>query len=376
MVEVHGFCDERFAVLGGLFRASLQKGTDEGASVAASVNGELVVDLWGGFRDLARTKVWDADTVVRVFSTSKVVVAIATLMVWDRGLVDLDEPIATYWPEFGENGKAAMTTRQVLVHTSGLPGFGKAITVDDVLDWDRMVRIVERAPAWYEPGTITCYHQTTLGYILGELVHRVSGVAFEQFVADEITGPLDADFHFALSAPRDLARVAEVWGPQSPRFELPPMGERAYAEIEEIVPALYGTELMAADIPAGSGITNARALTPIGSIMALDGEVDGRRYLSRHAVKEACREQSYAEDQAMGGVPIRRGLFFGLHSKEFPAPTPTTIHWGGHGGSWLSMDPASGTTCAYTPNRLLDGEDYLVRSAEQWQTLNVVMAPS
>src|SRR5262249_15063127 len=129
MAEVHGFCDERFAPIGDQFRANLESRLDEGASYAIDVNGELAVDLWGGYRDIAGTGPWESDTLVRVASTSKVVVTIAILVLWDRGLIDLDEPVATYWPEFAQNGKAAITTRQVLVHRSGVPGFGRSVTL-------------------------------------------------------------------------------------------------------------------------------------------------------------------------------------------------------------------------------------------------------
>jgi len=155
MVGVQGFCDERFTSIRDLFSAGLERGTDEGASYAVAFNGQLVVDLWGGYRDLARTKPWEANTVVAVASTSKVIVAMATLMLWDRGLLDLDEPIATYWPDFAKNGKAAITPRQVLLHSSGLPGFGRTPTIDEIIDLDRMAGIIEGAAPWYEPGTVT-----------------------------------------------------------------------------------------------------------------------------------------------------------------------------------------------------------------------------
>jgi CubicO group peptidase (beta-lactamase class C family) len=281
---------------------------------------------------------------VRVFSTSKVVVAIATLMLWDRGLLDLDQPIAAYWPEFAQNGKDTITTRQVLVHNSGLPGVGHVLSADDAGDWDRMVSLIERAALWYEPGTVICYHAITFGFILGELVRRISGLSFAQFVAKEITEPLDADFHYTASTARDLARLAELRFVLDSPPVMAPMGDRVGAEIAEYVSALVRNECLTVVDPGGSGIANARALARIGSIMALGGNVDGRRYLSQRTVDEATREQSYGEDQMEGW--LRRGLFFGLDSKEFPAPTPTTIHWGGMGGSWLTMDPASGISCA------------------------------
>lgn len=371
MAEVQGFCDARFQPLRDLLHANLERGVDEGASLAVSMNGHCIVDLWGGYRDRARTKLWEAETVVAVASTSKVIVAMATLMLWDRDLLDLDEPIATYWPGFAQNGKAAITPRQVLLHNSGLPGFGCAPTVDEAFDLDRMAGIIERAAPWYEPGTVTCYHSGTFGYILGELVRRVSALPFAQFVSEEITEPLGADFHYVFSASRDMARVAEVWPAQGPQEALTPMGARVVDELAAMVGQFERGELPPGVIPGGSGLANARALVRIGSIMATGGEVDGRRYLSRHAVEDAAREHGYAEDQVLGRV--RRGLFFALDSKDFPAPTPTTIHWGGHGGSWLTMDPASGISCAYTPNRFLVGDDWLRRQAKQWQVLTDVL---
>jgi CubicO group peptidase (beta-lactamase class C family) len=371
MAEVQGFCDERFAALGDLFRAGFERGIDEGASLAVDMNAEVVVDLWGGYRDLAHTQPWDADTLVQVTSTSKVIVAIAALMLWDRGRLDLDQPIATYWPEFAQNGKAAITTRQVFVHRSGLPGFGHSLTLDDFCDWDRMVAIIEQAPVWYEPGTVTCYHAATFGFILGELVHRISGVPFDRLVTDEITEPLGADFHSTLLAPHDLARVAELRPAPEPREAVGPLGARLIAEGAVQSGALATTGFLRAVAPGVSGLSNARALVRVGSIMAMGGVVDGRRYLSRDAIVEAATEQSFAEDQLLGWV--RRGLFFGLDSDGFPAPTPTTIHWGGHGGSWLTMDPASGISCAYTPNRWLVGAAWMKRQGKQWQIFTEVL---
>ena len=234
-----------------------------------------------------------------------------------------------------------------------------------------MAAIVERMAPWSEPGSVTCYHSGTFGYVLGELVRRISGLPFAQFVSDEITEPLGADFHYMFSEPQDMARVAELWPAQGPQEALRPMGARVVAELAEMVEKFERGEFPPCVIPGGSGMANARALVRIGSIIAMGGEVDGHHYMSRHAVEDAAREHSYAEDQVLGRV--RRGLFFALDSKEFPAPTPTTIHWGGHGGSWVTMDLATGISCAYTPNRLLVGDDWLRRQAKQWQVLTEVL---
>ena len=368
MVEVHGSCDERFEPLHVLFGAALERGVDEGASLAVSMNGQCVVDLWGGFRDRAHTLPWEADTLVQVASCSKVIVAIAILMLWDRRLLDLDEPVAKHWPEFAQNGKAAITVRQVLMQSAGLPGFGRSLTADDFCDWDRMIAIVEQAPVWYEPGTVTCYHSLTFGFILGELVRRVCGLTFARVAYEEIIDPLGADFHSGLSTARDMARVSEVRLLERSTDAMHPMGARVLAESASLIDLFLSPEMMGILAPGASGYSNARGLVRVGEIMAAGGAVDGRRYLSRATVDDAAREHSDAEDQLMG--PVRRGLFFGLHSDAFPAPTPTTIHWGGYGGSWLTMDPESGISCAYTPNRWLIAEAWYRRQFKQWRVLS------
>ncbi len=353
MVDVHGFCDERFRAIEDFFRANLDSGVDKGASFAATLNGEFVVDLWGGTRDYAKVERWESDTVVRVFSTSKPMVIITVLMLVDRGLLDLDSPVAEYWPEFAKHGKGGITTRQILVHKSGLPGFGRTLSFDELSDWDGVIATIENAELWYKPGTITCYSPTTFGYMLGELVHRLSGVPFVEFFDREIAEPLGADFDF--STPASETRVSALW----PADRVPeigtPMGQAAMDEIvasgEWIDPQYFPTV-----IPSGSGITNARALTRIGSMLAMGGELNGRRYMSRAVIDEASSEQSVAIDEVLG--PIRYGLGFGLDNDSFRAPTPTAFHWGGYGGSFMTMDQASGISAGYAQNQLLIGDGY------------------
>ncbi len=352
MTELHGSCDERFRPLELLMRANQESGLDEGASLAVTLNGRPVVDLWAGFANTARTVEWSRDTLVCVFSTSKIMVTIPILMLWDQGLIDLDAPICRYWPEFGRNGKATITTRQVMTHTAGLPGFGRAISAAELHHWNTMIEIIENAELWYEPGTISCYHASTYGFILGELVQRISGRPFARYFADELARPLDADFHFGITDAGDRARVAGLFWPDLSTAVLSPTGQRLSSEVE--IEDLSLPAAMATVSPGGRGFGNARSMARIGSMLTLGGELDGRRYLSSETVREATREQLYAEDLMFG--PMRRGLGFGLDSKEFPAPTPTTFHWGGFGGSFITMDSESGITCAYAPNRLLSGD--------------------
>jgi CubicO group peptidase (beta-lactamase class C family) len=346
--DVHGFCDERFELLGALFRGNQDHGVDEGASLAVTLDGEFVVDLWGGTADRKRTRPWVEDTLVHVFSTSKVMVNIAVLLLYDRGLLDLDAPISDCWPEFGQNGKDTITCRQTLVHRSGLPGFGRSIGFEEAHDWDTVIGILERAEPWYEPGTDAYYHPHTSGFMLGEVVRRISGLPFEEFFGQEIAGPLDADFHFGLTDPADQARVAQLWYPD-PSTMPEAVDDIVMTELEQgdwVVPSR-----MAAVMPSTNGIGNGRSIARICGMIAMGGVLDGRRYLSRETIEEAGREQSFQEDRLLGWC--RYGLGFGLDSEFFPASTPTSMHWGGYGGSLAMMDPATGMSVGYAPNRLL-----------------------
>ena len=353
MVEVHGFCDERFGALEKSFRANLDSGMDKGASLAVTMQGEFVVDLWGGTRDYGLVEPWESDTVVRVFSCSKAVVITCVLILVDRGLLDLDAPIAQYWPEFAAHGKGAMTCRQVLTHRSGIPGFRRSMTLDDLGNAPLMVAILENAELWYEPGTITCYGTYTFGCILGEVVHRLSGIQFDEFVRREITEPLGADFAF--STPSTSTRVAAIWPAEG---QLPPESPLAAAVVAEVVPGpgWIDPNCLPLVIPSASGITNARALARVAAVFAMGGELDGRRYLGRAIIEESSRVQNRAVDELLG--PINYGLGFGLDHADYPAPTSTTFHWGGYGGSFIAMDPASGISAAFAQNQLLPADGY------------------
>jgi CubicO group peptidase (beta-lactamase class C family) len=372
MADVHGFCDERFRPLEDAFRANLDSGLDKGASLAVKLHGEPVVDLWGGTRDYEMTLPWEADTVVRVFSTSKVMVMIMILMLVDRGHLDLDEPIATYWPEFAKHGKGTITTRQVLIHQSGLPGYGRSVTFEELGDRRRSSAIIEDAELWFDPGTASCYHAQTFGDLLAGVIERTSGFPFEEFHEREIAVPLAADFHFGLPV-EQAGRVSALWPAKGELVPISPMAERVIAEFLT-QSELIDPDLLPTAVASLGGITNARALADIGSIIAMNGEVDGRRYLSSAIIAEAGTEQSHADDLAVGWV--RYGLGFGLHTEDYPAPTPTTMHWGGYGGSFITMDPASGVSCGFAQSQLLlDGGPFADRRrVEFWRLLGEITA--
>src|SRR3954454_8233127 len=169
----------------------------------------MVVDLWGGWADEARTVPWAEDTITCVFSTTKTMAALAALVLVDRGELDLDAPVARYWPQFAANGKAGIKVRHLLSHTSGVSGWEQPITLEDLYDWDNSTALLAAQAPWWEPGTASGYHALTYGHLIGEVIRRITGQRLGEFFAAHIAGPLGADFHIGLP-PSEFPRVASL----------------------------------------------------------------------------------------------------------------------------------------------------------------------
>src|SRR4051812_44144533 len=210
--SVAGFTLDKFAPVRSAFEANLTSGADIGASFCATVEGETVVDLWGGFADAERTRPWVRDTIVNVYSTTKTMTALTALLVADRGELDFDAPVARYWPEFAANGKAHIKVSHLMSHSAGLSGWREKVTKQDLYDWDKVTALLAaQAPLW-EPGTAPGYHAITQGYLVGEVVRRVTGKSLGTVFREEIAEPLGADFWIGLPASED-GRVAELIPP-------------------------------------------------------------------------------------------------------------------------------------------------------------------
>jgi CubicO group peptidase (beta-lactamase class C family) len=345
---INGFCDERFLPLKHAFRANFDAGLELGASLALAHRGKIVVDLWGGFADSAKTTPWREDTITIVYSTTKIMATIATLMVVDRGQLELDAPIARYWPEFAQGGKENVMVRDALTFQAGVPGFDPPVSFESVHDWDATVARIAAMPHWFDGERRICYHPTTYGFLLGELVRRVDGRPMAQFFREEIAQKLHADFQIGLSSKDDLSRLAVHQFLKAPA---PLEGFRAKVMDSVAAGNWWTWERLSADIPAASGMGNGRSIAKVCSIIALGGDVDGTLFMSRRMADEAAREQAVGECPCMG--PVRFGLGLALHSDFFPAPSPTSIHWGGFGGSWALMDPRAGVSFGYAMNNLI-----------------------
>ena len=212
MGNLHGTIDARFEPLAQILQDQLESDHDLGASLAVALDGQIVTDCWGGWADEARTEPWESDTITNVWSTTKTMTALCALILIDRGLLDPNEKVATYWPEFSANGKEDIEVRHILSHTSGVSAWAQPVTVDDVLDDDKATEMLARQAPWWEPGTASGYHALNQGHLVGEVIRRIDGRGLKQFFAEEVAGPLGADF--TIGAPEsERRRISDVIPP-------------------------------------------------------------------------------------------------------------------------------------------------------------------
>jgi CubicO group peptidase (beta-lactamase class C family) len=360
LMTLGGTCGARFGPLRELFAAKLESGEDLGASLAVNIDGQMVVDLWGGWADEARTVPWAEDTITCVFSTTKTMTSLAALVLVDRGELDLDANVAKYWPEFAARGKAGIKVRQLLSHTSGVSGWDPPVTFDDIYDWEKSTAMLAAQAPWWEPGTASGYHALTYGHLIGEVIRRITGRRLGEFFAAQIAGPLGADFQIGLS-PSEFHRVADLapWPPQ-PTYpaDLDPNGP-AYRTFTG--PHVDGNlqwsrteRWRRAEIGAGSGHGNARSLARIQSAVACGGEVAGVRLLSPRTIDRIFEVQSDGIDLVLG-YRLKIGLGYGLPWPEvLPfVPAGRVCFGSGAGGSIVIADADRHLTVAYVMNKMV-----------------------
>ncbi|MCW2684345.1 MAG: Penicillin-binding protein beta-lactamase, partial [Blastococcus sp.] len=260
MAEVHGSYDERFAGVREALARQLD-GDELGASVAVDLDGETVVDIWGGYRDAERTTPWTQDTIVNVWSTTKCVLNLAALVLVERGELDPYAPVGDYWPEFSAHGKKNVQVRHLMSHTSGVSGWEHPFSVRDMYDWETATERLAQQRPWWEPGTASGYHSSTQGFLVGEVIRRVTNKTFQKFVADEIAGPLGADFQVG-ARERDWGRTASLVAPPraEPAADIDPnsIAVRTFTAPVMSVKATGSPEWRAADLGALNGHSNAR----------------------------------------------------------------------------------------------------------------------
>lgn len=288
---VQGFCNPLFKEVRSEFERNFAERGEMGAAVSIWHRGELAVDLWGGLADKERNTPWQEDTMAVVFSSTKGVAATCIHVLADRGLIEYDAPVARYWPEFAANGKSGITIAMVLSHQAGLPYWREQLPVGALLDWDDAAsRLAAQEPVW-EPGTRHGYHAVSIGFIVGEIVRRISGKSIGQFLRDEIARPLGADVWIGLPESEET-RVSTVYlGEPDPNstFFAKLMAEPDWDGWkivnntgDDITPDNVNARARhAAELPAAGGIMSARGLARVYAPLSLDGSIDGVRIVSR-----------------------------------------------------------------------------------------------
>src|SRR5215469_6173186 len=315
MTELLGKCDDRFEGVRAALARNLDSGEELGASLVLDIDGDIVIDIWGGFCDEARTVPWTEHTITNVWSTTKTVTSLAALMLVDRGQLELDAPVARYWPEFVAAGKQDVLVRHFMSHSSGVSGLDQPAVIEDLYDWEKATSRMAAQTPWWEPGAAQGYHALNYGHLVGELVRRISGKPLKRFVAEEIAGPLGADFQIG-AAEGDWGRIAPVVPPPPLAIDLAAMDPTSPA-----VRTLTGPFIEAevantpawrnADLGAVNGHGNARSVARVMSVVARGGEVDGVRLLGPDTIDMIFREQLNGVDLVLG-VPLRFGIGYGL----------------------------------------------------------------
>lgn len=367
-IDVNGHVDDGYGPVADEFRRNFAERNELGAALAVVHNGKLVVDLWGGHRDKRRQHPWEHDTIVTVWSTTKGMSATAMAVAHSRGLFSLDEPVATYWPEFAQGAKAAITVRQLLQHEAGLAVIDTPLTIDTVADPERLGEILAaQAPGW-TPGTERGYHAQSLGWYESQLLRRVDpgGRTIGRFFADEVADPLGVEFHIGLPATVDLNRVATFVGGRKAAMllhlrEIPWAVTRrmlnprsatfkAFTNPKALtkLPDINTRRMLEIELPSVNGTGTARALATVYGELAIGGD---RLGVTAETMAEIEQPQPAAPDLIFG---IESAFRFGF-MKPFPilefGTSPAAFGHTGSGGSFAYADPATGIGYAYVMNR-------------------------
>ena len=356
-IPISGRCDERFASVRDAFAANFAERGDVGAAVCVMIDGEPVIDLVGGWADEARTRPWQPDTMVNVYSVGKAIVALLVLQLVDDGTLSLDQPIADVWPEFAAHGKGGATIRQALCHQAGVPAIRERLTDADMWNWQRMTDALAATEPWFEPGSRHVYHTNTYGHLVGGIVHRATG-ALPGTRLRQITSLLGADMHWGLT-PAEQARCAEViWAPPVAIGAIDPFtieGDAHLPMLGYFNPPGYSSngvvntpEWRAAQVPSTNGHATATGLARLYAAI-----IGPQPLLSSSLLAEATRVQSEGPCPVLG-EDVAFGLGFVPTSARRPLGTnPRSFGHFGTGGALGFADPDAGLSFGYVMNHVI-----------------------
>ncbi len=367
-VETCGTCDTRFERVRDLFTQQLDDPEEVGASVVVTLGGRTVVDLWAGHADEARTRPWNADTLVNLFSTTKGMAALCAHRLADQGKLDLDAPVAKYWPEFAQADKGAIPVRWLLDHSAGLVAVDRPLPPPAMFQWDTMcAALAEQAP-WWDAGTAHGYHALTFGWLVGEVVRRISGKSVGNYFRDEIAGPLGADLFIGTPAAHD-GRIAELIPGPLPKMDgsggddmftkllasAKPYVLKAFMNPLTMPGTFNSRDWRGAEIPAANGHGSARGVARVYTALANGGAIDGVHVLSPEAIDRARAPQRSGPDLVLP-LPTKHSLGYQLGTDAEPiGPNPRAFGHSGAGGSLGFADPEAKVGFGYAMNRMESG---------------------
>lgn len=369
-IPIHGHCDPAFADVKAAFTENFETRGEVGASCTVIADGRKVVDLWGGYKDAAKTQDWEEDTLSIVFSCTKAAVALCAHILIDRGQLDLDAKVTDYWPEFGANGKEATTVRMMLGHQSGVPALREPVKPDGFYDFDYMCeRLAAEEPFWEIGPENGCqgngYHMHSFGWTVGGLVTRVSGLSLGEFFKREIAGPLGLDFHIGLPESEN-ARVAHMIGADMTPADLAqPFYQKLFSDptsIQHLCLMNVGghyhdkPEAWAAQIGGSGGISNARAIAGMYAPLVREGA-----YLSRARIDDMRKPLSETDHDHTLLIPSRfgQGFMLSMDNRDTHPGEGNSVILGegafghvGAGGSIGFADPDAGLAFGYTMTKM------------------------
>jgi len=354
--SVDGECRPGYEPLRDLLQRNLDSGADLGASVAVVHDGELVADLWGGEASPGRP--WAVDTLVQVWSVTKTMAALTVLVLADLGELDLDAPVASYWPDFAAGGKEGMLVRHLLAHTSGLAGWTETISVEQLLDLEYAEDLLARQKPWWPPGVGSGYHMVSYGHLLDGLVRAATGIPLAEQFQRLVAGPLGADFKMGVPE-ADMARCADMVPPPPGGIDLsvlPPdnmLVPTLVNPLLDIGGACNQAPWRSVSVAGANGHGNARSIARIQSVVSHGGEVDGVRLLSPTTLDRIFEEQASGPDRVLL-MPAHWGIGYSLPVPvSAPAvPEGRVCWWTGYGGAIVINDLDRRVTVAYAMNRL------------------------
>ena len=357
MVSVNGSVSSGYEGVKDAFAANFNDDFEVGASLAVMHKGEMVVDIWAGHREMERTTEWESDTIINVWSTTKTMMFLTLLTLADRGELSLTDPVYKYWPEFKANGKEDVEIRHLMAHTAGLSGWDQKMSAEDLYDHDKCATASAAQASWWKPGSQSGYHAISQGYLIGEVVKRVTGQSLGNFFRENFAEPLGADFHIGTGAEHDDRISLVIPAEQGLPAEVDPssIAMRTYMNPMMDARMSWTKEWRRCESPAANGQGNARSVALTQSIISHGGSVKGQTFLSKETVEKIFDVQAEGKDQVLMS-PIKLGVGYGLKSKHSPiSPNERACFWGGWGGSLCVNDLDAEMTFAYVMNRMGDG---------------------